>query len=195
MWRLLFALHPLHVESVAWVAERKDVLSTFFWMLTLIAYSRYTQKPRLKNYLAVIGCFAMGLMAKPMVVTLPFVLLLLDYWPLQRFGDTKPAQAMAVEANSPVSARRKERKTGKHPQKISPAMQRPVNHKFRWTSIRPLLLEKIPLFALAALSCVATYIAQNRADAVAPTEIFTLDIRLANAFVLFYVYRQNDMAG
>ncbi len=80
----LFALHPLHVESVAWVAERKDVLSTFFWMLTMVAYIDYVEHPRLRNYLAALALFALGLMAKPMLVTLPFVLLLLDYWPLQR---------------------------------------------------------------------------------------------------------------
>ena len=85
----LFALHPLHVESVAWIAERKDVLSTFFWMLTLVAYGYYAKRPRLKSYLAVIAFFALGLMAKPMLVTLPFVLLLLDYWPLGRFGKSK----------------------------------------------------------------------------------------------------------
>ena len=80
----LFALHPLHVESVAWVAERKDVLSTFCWMLSMWAYAIYAEKPGLKWYLVVLGFFALGLMAKPMVVTLPFALLLLDYWPLDR---------------------------------------------------------------------------------------------------------------
>ena len=80
----LFALHPLHVESVAWVAERKDVLSAFFWFLTIWAYSRYAERPRSGRYLFVLLLFALGLMAKPMVVTLPFVLLLLDYWPLER---------------------------------------------------------------------------------------------------------------
>jgi tetratricopeptide (TPR) repeat protein len=80
----LFALHPLHVESVAWVSERKDVLSMFFWMLTLWSYARYVEHPRIKRYLMVMGFFALGLMAKPMLVTLPFVLLLLDYWPLKR---------------------------------------------------------------------------------------------------------------
>jgi protein O-mannosyl-transferase len=82
----LFALHPLHVESVAWVAERKDVLSTFFWMLTMLAYVYYVKRPNIARYLSVILFFALGLMAKPMLVTLPFVLLLLDYWPLERFG-------------------------------------------------------------------------------------------------------------
>jgi Flp pilus assembly protein TadD len=90
LWRsafvaALFALHPLHVESVAWVAERKDVLSTLFWMLTMGAYIYYTECPMLKRYALVLLAFTLGLMAKPMVVTLPFVLLLLDYWPLGRF--------------------------------------------------------------------------------------------------------------
>ena len=80
----VFALHPLHVESVAWIAERKDVLSTFFWLLTMLAYTAYCKKPGIARYTPVILCFALGLMAKPMLVTLPFVLLLLDYWPLKR---------------------------------------------------------------------------------------------------------------
>jgi protein O-mannosyl-transferase len=81
----LFALHPLHVESVAWVAERKDVLSTFFWIMTLWNYTRYVERSGFDRYLLVLLCFILGLMAKPMLVTLPFVLLLLDYWPLNRF--------------------------------------------------------------------------------------------------------------
>ncbi len=80
----LFALHPLHVESVAWISERKDVLSTFFLLLTLFAYSRYVNKTSASNYFLVLVLFALGLMAKPMLVTLPFVLLLLDFWPLKR---------------------------------------------------------------------------------------------------------------
>jgi tetratricopeptide (TPR) repeat protein len=80
----LFAIHPLHVESVAWVAERKDVLSTFFWMLTMFSYARYAAHPGINRYLPVVGFFILGLMAKPMLVTQPFVLLLLDFWPLRR---------------------------------------------------------------------------------------------------------------
>lgn len=84
-----FALHPLHVESVAWVAERKDVLSGFFWMLTIIAYLHYLRNPNIKRYLLAILGFTLGLMSKPMVVTLPFILLLLDYWPLNRAENLK----------------------------------------------------------------------------------------------------------
>ena len=87
----LFALHPLHVESVAWVAERKDVLSTFFWMLTMWTYVRYVERPRLNRYLLVLVSFALGLMSKPMLVTLPLVMLLLDYWPLGRFQSNPPS--------------------------------------------------------------------------------------------------------
>ena len=90
VWRsafvaFLFALHPLHVESVAWISERKDVLSVFFWMLTLCLYVYYTEKPVLKRYLPVVFFFACGLMSKPLVVTLPVIMILLDYWPLGRF--------------------------------------------------------------------------------------------------------------
>ena len=97
LWRsafvaALFGLHPLHVESVAWVAERKDVLSTFFWMLTLGAYLHYTQSPKPARYLLVLLAFALGLMAKPMLVTLPLVLLLLDLWPLGRLAREKGGQ-------------------------------------------------------------------------------------------------------
>lgn len=80
----LFALHPLHVESVAWVAERKDVLCAFFWILTMWAYVLYVERPKLNRYLLVVLCFILALLSKPMAVTLPFVLLLLDDWPLGR---------------------------------------------------------------------------------------------------------------
>jgi len=83
---LLFAVHPLHVESVAWVAERKDVLSAFFWFLTMLAYVRYTERPGSGRYIALLVAFCFGLMAKPMAITLPFVLLLLDVWPLRRLS-------------------------------------------------------------------------------------------------------------
>lgn len=85
----LFALHPLNVESVAWASERKNVLSTFFWMLTILLYYYYSQRPALIGYLYFFSFFLMGVLAKPMVITLPFVLLLLDYWPLKRFCLTR----------------------------------------------------------------------------------------------------------
>ncbi len=79
----IFALHPLHVESVAWISERKDVLSTFLLMLTLLLYARYVEKPRPSRYLWMFTAFALSLLAKPMAVTFPFVLLLIDIWPLR----------------------------------------------------------------------------------------------------------------
>ena len=102
MWRsmlvaALFALHPLHVESVAWIAERKDVLSAFFWFLTMFLYAGYVARPGPVRYLAVLFCFAAGLMAKPMLVTLPFVLLLMDYWPIGRWGGGTPVRRLLWE--------------------------------------------------------------------------------------------------
>jgi Flp pilus assembly protein TadD len=85
----LFALHPLHVESVAWIAERKDVLSTLFWLLTMLAYVRYVERSSAGRYILALVFFALGLLAKPMLVTLPFVLMLLDYWPLDRFSNSR----------------------------------------------------------------------------------------------------------
>lgn len=85
----LFALHPLHVESVAWISERKDVLSAFFWILTLCLYAYYTEKPCIKRYLLVLLAFIPALLSKPMVVTLPVIMILLDYWPLKRFETHK----------------------------------------------------------------------------------------------------------
>lgn len=85
----LFAIHPLHVESVVWVSERKDVLSAFFWMLTLSLYVYHAEKPAIKRYLLVLFSFICALMSKPMVVTLPVIMILLDYWPLKRFESRK----------------------------------------------------------------------------------------------------------
>ncbi len=200
----LFALHPLHVESVAWVAERKDVLSTFFWMLTMAGYVRYVEDPRLKNYMAVILFFVLGLMAKPMLVTLPFVLLLLDYWPLCRFElnlpkkISRPREKRNAKKNStmegePLSAGKKNRVSGNRrslraftqssvlsPQSCSISAQS--------FALRPLLVEKIPLFALAALSCIVTYIVQQKGGAVRSIEEFSLGDRIANAFVSYIIY-------
>ncbi|MDD5134021.1 MAG: tetratricopeptide repeat protein [Phycisphaerae bacterium] len=88
----LFAVHPMHVESVAWIAERKDVLSTFFWFLTLAAYAAYVKRSSVFRYIITFAIFVLAVLTKPMVVTLPFVLLLLDYWPLNRFGSVQSKQ-------------------------------------------------------------------------------------------------------
>ncbi len=93
----LFALHPLHVESVAWVSERKDVLSTFFWMLTMLSYIRYVEQPDIRRYLTMFLFFMLGLMSKPMLVTLPIVLLLLDYWPLNRWKEERGKRKVTAE--------------------------------------------------------------------------------------------------
>ena len=102
----VFAVHPLRVESVAWVAERKDVLSGLFFMLVLWAYLGYVRRPfSLLRYLAVVVLFGLGLMAKPMLVTLPFVLLLLDYWPLGRIAGTPRVPSSNPEpVEQPVGA-------------------------------------------------------------------------------------------
>jgi protein O-mannosyl-transferase len=158
----LFALHPLHVESVAWVAERKDVLSAFFWLLTLGMYVRYIDNPGLSRYLLTLLFFILGLMSKPMLVTLPFVLLLLDYWPLGRifFGKFK------VDTVSPKT------KTG-HNQGRSPMY---------------LVLEKAPFFILSAAFSVLAFLAQRNAGAVGSLERFPLESRVANAIVSYARY-------
>jgi len=143
----LFAVHPLHVESVAWVSERKDVLSTFFGLLSLAAYAGYAKSPKLGRYVLVVVSFVLSLLAKPMLVTLPCVLLLLDYWPLQRWRSDAPLK-----------------------------------------SLGSLALEKLPLFVLAAASCVATVWAQHRGGAVATLEEYSFSARLAGAVVAYVRY-------
>jgi tetratricopeptide (TPR) repeat protein len=174
LWRsafvaAVFAIHPLHVESVAWVAERKDVLSAFFFLLTIWAYARYVEKqsrvegrassagggslaldPRrwTLDYCLVLLFFALGLMSKPMVVTLPLVLLLLDYWPLARLSRFTPPT-------------------------LNPQLS-------------TLLLEKLPLFVLAGASCVVTIIAQH--EAIQSFEKLSLPLRLGNALISYAAY-------
>lgn len=152
LWRsafvaAVFAVHPLHVESVAWIAERKDVLSAVFFMLTLLAYLCYTRAPSIRRYLTVVLVVALGLMSKPMLVTLPFVLLLLDYWPITRLH------------GQPSNAGRQ---------------------------VTQLLLEKIPLLALCAVSSVVTFLAQR--GAIGGTEQLPMLSRITNALVTYIVY-------
>jgi hypothetical protein len=146
----LFAVHPLHVESVAWVSERKDVLSTLFWMVTLLAYLRYVRRPDWRRYSMVVVAFAIGLLAKPMLVTLPFVLLLLDWWPLGRFAGSSGSSGSSGW----------------------------------WRLVR----EKLPLFALAAASSMATVIAQHMGGAVVRLEVISFGLRIETALVSYAAY-------
>ena len=157
----LFALHPLHVESVAWVAERKDVLSTFFELLALWAYLRCTEKKSLQNYGAVFLAFAAGLLCKPMVITFPFLLLLLDYWPLGRL-------------EVPGAARQK-------------------SGGF-WQSLKPLLIEKIPFFALIPVSAWLTALAHMAEKRLPSFHRLPLDQRFANALLSYGRYILNMFA-
>ena len=184
----LFSLHPLHVESVAWVAEKKDVLSTFFWMLTLIAYVRYARQPRSGSYMAVVAFFVLGLMAKPMLVTLPFVLLLLDFWPLGRLSPAQPARESRKKPIGPVSTRANKGKTGKSPRNTIAGNEYTLGNGLQWASIRPLILEKLPLLGLSTISCIVTYIAQTRSGLPAKIGAFSPGVRIANALVSYVIY-------
>lgn len=175
----LFAWHPLHVESIAWVAERKDVLSTFFGLLSLRAYGRHVQRPskdqrcaaganvsdrvphsRLwtSDYSLALLFFALSLMAKPMLVTLPFVLLLLDFWPLQRISRT---QRRGIGSTTTFN--------------------------FQFSTLWHLAWEKWPFFLLTAGSCVMTFLAQSR-GAVVPLELYPFGLRAENAIVSYGRY-------
>lgn len=147
----LFAWHPLHVESVAWVGERKDVLCAFFWFLGLWCYAGYAESPNRRRFAAVAACLALGLMSKPMILTFPFQLLLLDVWPLRRAEFTGDWREFARR-------------------------------------FRPLVLEKLPFFALVALATAATYIAQRNVGAMMSDTMHPLAARLANVPVAYVRY-------
>ena len=149
----LFAVHPMNVESVAWIAERKNVLCTLFFFLALWAFGWYVRRPNWKRYLAVAALFVAALAAKAMVITFPFVLLLLDYWPLDR-----------------VAAR--DRDSGEIP-------------TFSWSR---LVLEKLPLLALSAVSAVVAMRAQQASGAVRSTTQFSFAVRLADAIYAYAMY-------
>src|SRR5213592_1366237 len=153
----LFALHPLHVESVAWASERKDTLSTFFGLLSLIAYTRYAEAPSIRRYAWTAVTLALGLLAKPMLVTWPFLMLLLDYWPLGRFAAVIPSEVEA--ATQPPQAARPGFQSRRTTSKLTP---RGPSTSLGMT-IKKLIIEKIPLFVLVAASAVVTSIAQSRA--------------------------------
>jgi tetratricopeptide (TPR) repeat protein len=185
---IVFAIHPLRAESVAWVSERKDVLSGLFFMLTLAAYVHYVQKPFSHGrYWLVVVLFALGLMAKPMLVTLPFVLLLLDYWPLGRMKAAAPEEKKEEEKVEDVkSAKRKTTKAkgvrGKA--KTPPEPEPPKVPEFALP--RRILLEKVPLFVLAVCSCAVTIVAQSKS--MTELERLPLTTRFANAVVSYVDY-------
>ncbi len=182
----LFALHPLHVESVAWVAERKDVLSTLFWMLTMGAYVYYVERPGYKRYLFIIAFFALGLMSKPMLVTLPFVLLLLDYWPLKRLQTVQSGARIGTAALQPASRAKKKQRSRQQPRKDTVKTKSAASSRALWPDIRPLLQEKIPFFVVTILFCFVTFYAQHRV--VKPMELYPLDGRIANALISYVSY-------
>ena len=156
----MFALHPLNVESVAWIAERKNVLSTLFWLLTMWAYIHYAEKPTVKRYGLVFLFFTLGLMSKPMLVTLPFVLLLLDYWPLRRLKFEQERGGNEISEKN--TARRSE--------------------VFR------LVLEKIPLFLLTTGLSIMTFLAEKSTGAMNYAENIMFSTRLTNAMVSYLEY-------
>jgi tetratricopeptide (TPR) repeat protein len=154
-----FALHPLHVESVAWVSERKDILSGFFWMLTMVAYVRYAEQPGMRRYLLVILALCLGLLSKPMLVTLPFVLLLLDYWPLGRFQLSQPTNT-------------------RHALRQDEAPLKPAKGGY----------QRVPTWCLVVISSIITFIVQRSAKAVAPSEMIPLKFRISNALLSYISY-------
>jgi len=155
----LFALHPLHVESVAWISERKDVLSTFFGLLSIGAYVRYAERKHRLSYLMCVLFLGLGLMAKPMLVSFPFVLLLLDFWPLKRFaGENYSAPRTGAAA------------------------------VFAGRNLFPLIREKIPLFILVFLLSVTAITAQQSKGAVQTLEYFPFHFRIYNALITYVTY-------
>lgn len=163
----VFALHPLHVESVAWISERKDVLSAFFFMLTLVCYVVYARKGSAAFFVPVILFSALGLLSKPMLVTMPFLLFLLDFWPLGRTGDK----------------RTKDRPAGNAAPSVAGGGQ---NSELRSQSLAALVGEKIPLFLLSAAAGVATIFAQQQA--LGSLAIVPVSWRIGNALVTPFIY-------
>ena len=177
MWKsflvaLLFALHPLHVECVAWATARKDVLSTFFLFLTIWAYHGYTKKKTVKRYLLVLMPYSLGLMSKPMLVTVPFILFLMDFWPLGRLHFPEPAP-------------RKKKKRG----------TRPAAEEKPGSSVVSLVLEKLPFLGLALMCTLAVSYFHNKntfvraaGELLVDFDIPPLALRIANALVSYVVY-------
>ncbi len=159
----LFGVHPIHVESVAWVAERKDVLSAFFWLLTCHAYLRYVNDRDIRSYFLAMVLLGVGLMAKPMLVTLPFVLLLLDFWPLRRMAFGPSLRVTRAESGGLFA-------------------------NVAQASFGRLILEKLPFFGLAVAACVITFLAQKGGGAVEKIAHTPIGMRMANALYSYLIY-------
>jgi protein O-mannosyl-transferase len=164
----LFLLHPLHVEPVAWVAVRKDVLSTLFWMAGIWAYVQYAERPAVGRYLGVVLFFLMGLMSKPMLVTFPLVLLLLDYWPLRRME--------AVSEGGETGAAFEDGKSDI------------AGHRFLKASLLRLMIEKIPLLFLSLAVSLLAWIAERGVGALPTLDAMPLSLRLDNALIAYIRY-------
>lgn len=169
----VFAVHPLRVESVAWVAERKDVLSTFFGFLALIAYVHYVQRSRTRWYWAAWIAFACSLMAKQTLVTLPFVFLLLDYWPLARLKPMAPGDGDEDSLPTSDPARRNDPRPG---------------GTSSWRTASRLVLEKWPFFLLTLAGCIIAVVAQHESGAVVSLEHMSASERLQNVVVVYGLY-------
>lgn len=196
---VLFAMHPLHVESVAWIAERKDVLSTLFWILALLAYVRFVERPQAARYLLLVLFFTLGLLAKPMVVTLPFTLLLLDLWPLGRtrlVPSTQPSSEKGAPGRAfgaspaPCSGRRSAAWLSKAGFGAKSPRARTLFLPGDSAGVRSLgflVREKLPLLFLSVLVTVGTLLAQPP-GALASVEKVPVAARLANAVVTYATY-------
>lgn len=184
----MFAVHPLHVESVAWIAQRKDVLSAFFLMLTLGAYVFYVEKPHPGRYIATLSFFALGLMSKPMLVSVPLVLLLLDYWPLGRLrAAPMPPNGVAGSAEKTTTKNRKKQKGQAAASKQPSLTKKPDQQTPAWARLLVLIREKIPFFLLSAASSLITVYAQQQ-SAVVSLERIPLFARATNAAVSYVSY-------
>ena len=177
----LFAVHPLHVESVAWVTERKDVLSTFFGFCAIGAYIRHARRPSKTWLLISLAFFTCSLLSKPMLVTLPFVLILLDYWPLRRMawmGVGWHAQSGAMGVDAVVT-----------PFEDSGRATRPDGRlSFSAYPLRQLLVEKLPFLALTVLFCLIAFFSQRSAGGIRSLEFVPFGVRCCNAVVVYVLY-------
>jgi tetratricopeptide (TPR) repeat protein len=182
-----FALHPLRVESVAWAAERKDVLSMFFGMAALYVYAFYVEDNKISKYFSCLILFVLSLMSKPMLVTLPFVMLLLDYWPLGRWQKAlNPPQKETEQSSVSKPQKKKKGKKSKTVVIAEKKLSAPV--KDRRQLIANLLWEKAPFILLAIISSIVTLWAQSKGGAIIPFEHLPFSERVINAINVCVAY-------